>query len=44
MEASSKTAGITDWGIGQATLEDVFVRVTEEAELEENPLSELMGA
>jgi len=34
MECAASRCLIEDWGIGQATLEDVFVRVTEEAEAE----------
>ena len=32
MEQAAEEGVITDWGIGQATLEDVFIRVTEDAE------------
>jgi hypothetical protein len=34
MQGAQREGLLEDWGIGQATLEDVFVRVTEEAEAE----------
>jgi len=35
MESAAREGLIEDWGIGQATLEDVFIKVTEDAEEEQ---------